>query len=98
MIPPPATGADCASGKQEVCVDAWGETRLLVQPLGVKSGVGSGSSWRGRRVGVGVRAGAWAYFGPRPGVGSRDGDVMFDGVDPARGSVLRPLVLSGPST
>jgi hypothetical protein len=51
-------------------------------------------------VGVGcfvVRAGARAYFGPRPGVGSRAGDMMFDGVIPL-GEALRPLDLSRPST
>ena len=34
-----------------------------------------------------VRAGARAYFGPRPGVGSRAGDMMFDGVIPLGVSV-----------
>ena len=45
----------------------------------------------------GVRAGARAYFGPRPGVGSRVGDMMVDGVIPL-GEALRPLGLSRPST
>ena len=35
--------------------------------------------------GVGLRAGARPYFGPRLGVGSRVGDKMFDGVIPLGG-------------
>jgi hypothetical protein len=38
---------------------------LLVQGLGVKRGVGSGSSWGSECWWSSVRAGARAYFGPR---------------------------------
>jgi hypothetical protein len=47
--------------------------------------------------GLGLRAGAQPYFGPRLGVGSRVGDKMFDGVIPL-GEALRPLDLSRPCT
>ena len=44
-----------------------------------------------------LRAGARAYFGPRPWVSSGAGDEMFDGVIPL-GEALRPLDLSRRST
>jgi hypothetical protein len=60
------------------------------------------SSFRGRVGVVGradrLRAGAHAYFGPRPRVGSGAGDKMLMGSCSRRGEALRPLNLSRPST
>ena len=65
--------------------DSHEQTRLLVVCGDVKEGVvGWGVSALERRC---LRAGARAYFGPRPGVGSRAGDMMFDGVIPLGVSV-----------
>jgi hypothetical protein len=95
-----AVGSACSKQKSHLADEC-----LLVHRSPVKPSVERVTAGRHVRgcvgaVGVGfvvVRAGARAYFGPRPGVGSRAGDMMFDGVIPL-GEALRPLDLSRPST
>jgi hypothetical protein len=74
-------------------------SRLLTCPVvGCQVVSGQVSGWVVGLVWSGVCARAPGLTSVRDPAVWRIGDVMFDGVTPAGGSVLRPLVLSRPST